>query len=127
MSDLEKLWQGLSASARKLLRPRNYDRGDLAARLSTTGTDAAELIALDRTSAAVREHWIPGVEIFPRTIHRQRQRGVFGEFVRGVEGIMATIGFWPVQWSSARMFGHTAKGFHVHPPHVPTGKSAADW
>lgn len=127
MTDQEKLWQGLSASARKMLHPRNYDRGELAARLSTTGMDAAEVIALDRTNAAVRELWIPGVEIFPRTIHRQRHRGMFGEFVRRDEGILATIGFWPVQWSSARMFGHSAKGFHVHPPHIPAGKSAADW
>jgi len=25
------------------------------------------------------------------------------------------------------MFGHTAKGFHVHPPSIPRGTVAADW
>jgi dTDP-4-dehydrorhamnose 3,5-epimerase-like enzyme len=75
----------------------------------------------------VKDPWIPGVEIFPRTIHPQRHRGCFGEFVRRDEGILAQIGFWPKQWSAARMFANTAKGFHVHPPSVPEGKVAAEW
>ena len=51
----------------------------------------------------------------------------FGEFVRRDEGILARIGLWPKQWSAARMFASTAKGFHVHPPSVPEGSAAADW
>jgi hypothetical protein len=34
---------------------------------------------------------------------------------------------WPRQWSNARMFAQTAKGFHVHPPSIPPGTEAEDW
>jgi dTDP-4-dehydrorhamnose 3,5-epimerase-like enzyme len=74
----------------------------------------------------VKDPWIPGVEIFARKIYPQRHRGCFGEFVRRDEGILARIDLWPKQWSAARMFASTAKGFHVHPPSIPEG-SAADW
>ena len=74
-----------------------------------------------------KDPWIPGVEIFARKIHPQRHRGCFGEFVRRDEGILARVGLWPKQWSAASMFASTAKGFHVHPPSVPEGSSAADW
>jgi hypothetical protein len=47
--------------------------------------------------------------------------------VRRDEGILAQIGLWPKQWSAARMFAQTAKGFHVHPPSIPDGVTAADW
>src|SRR6266487_4619166 len=40
---------------------------------------------------------------------------------------LAQIGFWPKQWSAARMFARTAKGFHVHPPSIPEDTTAADW
>ncbi len=75
----------------------------------------------------VKDPWIPGVEIFPRRVYPQRHRGFFGEFVRRDEGVLERIGLWPKQWSAARMFAHTAKGFHVHPPCVPAGSTAADW
>ena len=75
----------------------------------------------------VKDPWIPGVEIFPRNIHPQHHRGFFGEFVRRDEGILSRIGLWPKQWSAARMFAHTAKGFHVHPPSIPEQSAAADW
>ena len=78
-------------------------------------------------ASEVKDPWISGVEIFPRKIYPQRHRGFFGEFVRRDEGILAWIGFWPKQWSAARMFANTAKGFHVHPPSVPEGSAAADW
>jgi len=78
-------------------------------------------------ASEVTNPWIPGVEIFPRKIYPQRHRGSFGEFVRRDEGILARIGLWPKQWSAARMFASTAKGFHVHPPSNPEGSVAADW
>ena len=78
-------------------------------------------------ASEVKDPWIPGVEIFARKVYPQRHRGLFGEFVRRDEGVLARIGFWPKQWSAARMFAHTAKGFHVHPPCVPAGNTAADW
>jgi dTDP-4-dehydrorhamnose 3,5-epimerase-like enzyme len=67
------------------------------------------------------------VEIFSRTIYAQRHRGIFGELARRDEGLLAKIGLWPQQWSAARMFAGTAKGFHVHPPSVPPGISPNDW
>src|SRR6202040_678810 len=71
--------------------------------------------------------WISGVEIFPRTIHAQPHRGLFGELVRRDEGILAKIRLWPKQWSAARMFAHSAKGFHVHPPSVPAEATPEKW
>jgi dTDP-4-dehydrorhamnose 3,5-epimerase-like enzyme len=127
MNEKERLWQGVNASARKALTQRDYGDGDLAQQLSSPGVNAADLVSLDRAAADVRKVWIPGVEIFSRTIHPQRHRGLFGEFARRDEGLLAKIKLWPVQWSSARMFAQSAKGFHVHPPHIPSGVEAANW
>ena len=99
----KELWQGLSAEAQKALVTRDY--------APAKGGDES----------------IPGVEIFPRKIHHQRHRGVFGEFARRDEGVLQRIGFWPAQWATARMFAQTAKGFHVHPPSIPTGTKPEKW
>jgi dTDP-4-dehydrorhamnose 3,5-epimerase-like enzyme len=99
----KELWQGLTAEARKALVTRDY------------------------APAQPGDEPIPGVEIFPRKIHHQRHRGVFGEFVRRDEGVLQRIGFWPSQWANARMFAQTAKGFHVHPPSIPDGTKPEDW
>jgi dTDP-4-dehydrorhamnose 3,5-epimerase-like enzyme len=127
MNEGKKLWQGLSADAQKALRPRDYAERSLAERISKVGIDAAELAVADRSKPEIKEAWIPGVEIFSRNIHPQRHRGIFGEFVRRDEGTLARIKFWPVQWSAARMFAQSAKGFHVHPPAIPTTKTPAAW
>src|SRR6478672_9330551 len=121
------LWLGVSEAARNALTARDYKAGSLAQRIAYSGIDASELAAADRSRPEVKRAWIPGVEIFARKIHSQRHRGFFGEFVRRDEGILARIGLWPKQWSAARMFASTAKGFHVHPPSVPEGSAAADW
>ena len=126
-NDDENPWRGLSGEGQADLGTRDYAAGDFATRVSRTGINAGELAKADRASAEVREVWIPGVEIFGRTIYPQRHRGSFGEFARRDEGTLARIGFWPQQWASARMFAQTAKGFHVHPPSVPAGVVAADW
>jgi dTDP-4-dehydrorhamnose 3,5-epimerase-like enzyme len=123
----ENLWQGIDAGARDALTTRDYRAASFAQALSEKGLDASELLAPDRNQRDVTQAWIPGVEIFPRKIHAQHHRGFFGEFVRRDEGILARIGLWPYQWSAARMFANTAKGFHVHPPSIPTGDVAADW
>src|SRR2546423_2799396 len=99
----KQLWQGLTAEAQRALAMRDY------------------------APAKDADQSIPGVEIFPRKIHHQRHRGVFGEFVRRDEGVLQRIGFWPVQWATARMFAQTAKGFHVHPPSIPEGTKPQDW
>ena len=99
----KQLWRGLTAEAQKALVTRDY--------ATAKGKDEA----------------IPGVEIFPRKIHHQRHRGVFGEFARRDEGVLKRIGFWPTQWATARMFAQTAKGFHIHPPSIPEGTKPEKW
>jgi dTDP-4-dehydrorhamnose 3,5-epimerase-like enzyme len=118
----EKLWQGIQSDARNALSSRQYRTGSLA----EGGVQAGDLAA-DKDDPGIEEGWIPGVEIFAREIHAQRHRGCFGEFVRRDDGILARIGLWPSQWSAARMFAGTAKGFHVHPPNIPEAAAASDW
>ena len=128
MSKREKdLWQGIDAGARNALTSRNYHTASFAQEISERGVEANELAAADRNKREIKEAWIPGVEIFSRKIHAQRHRGSFGEFVRRDEGILAQIGLWPRQWSAARMFAQTAKGFHVHPPSIPEDAKAEVW
>src|SRR6201993_2035193 len=128
MSKREKnLWSGLSGPAQEALAARDYKAGSFAYQLTKSGVAARALAAADRRAREIKRVWIPGVEIFSRTIHSQHHRGLFGEFVRRDQGILARIGLWPKQWSAARMFANTAKGFHVHPPSIPEGRDAADW
>ncbi len=121
-----QLWQGLTSEARKALVMRDYAPQTLAARVTDAGVEAGKLVS-GPASAELSEIWIPGVEIFPRTIHYQRHRGLFGEFVRRDEAILKRIGLWPAQWANARMFTQTAKGFHVHPPSIPGDTQPAEW
>ncbi len=123
----EQLWQGLTAEAQKALVMRDYTPQSFADRLAATGVEAGTLASADRAAQETRAIWIPGVEVFPRKIHHQRYRGVFGEFVRCDEGVLQRIGFWPGQWANARMFAQTAKGFHVHPPSIPEGTRPEEW
>lgn len=117
-------WQALTPEARAALVLRDYGTRSLGEQLAEAGVDAGRLVG-DRPELTAA--WIPGVEIFSRTIYPQRHRGSFGEFVRRDEGPLARIGLWPQQWSAARMFAQTAKGFHIHPPHLAEGISPADW
>src|SRR5881227_3608896 len=127
MNKREKdLWQGVNARAQDALSIRNYRIETFGQELSERGVEASQLTTAERKNREIEKAWIPGVEIFLRKIHPQRHRGSFGEFVRRDEGILARTGLWPKQWSAARMFAHTAKGFHVHPPSVPEGSAAAN-
>jgi len=123
---MNDLWHGLSDSARQQLTQRDYQAPSLESRLSTSGIEGGQALAAE---GALREAgaWIPGVELFHRVIHPQRHRGMFGEFARQGEGVLGRIGFWPRQWACARMFGGTAKGFHIHPPFIPGGEAADKW
>jgi dTDP-4-dehydrorhamnose 3,5-epimerase-like enzyme len=128
MNKREKnLWQGIDAIARDAVNTRDYRTASLAQELSLRGVDAVGLAAADRSLREIKDAWIPGVEIFARKVYPQRHRGFFGEFVRRDEGILARIGLWPKQWSAARMFSGTAKGFHVHPPSIPENCDPVDW
>lgn len=128
MNKREKdLWQGINARAQDELSTRNYRIESFGQELSERGVEASQLATAERKNREIEKGWIPGVEIFSRKIYPQRHRGSFGEFVRRDEGILAQIGLWPKQWSAARMFAQTAKGFHVHPPSIPDGAPAADW
>ena len=120
------LWVGLNERARKGLTPRNYKSGTLAQRIAEAGIDAGELAA-GRGKADFKKVWIPGVEIFSREIHPQRHRGSFGELAREGQGILGKINLWPRQWSAARMFANSAKGFHIHPPSIPADTTAESW
>jgi dTDP-4-dehydrorhamnose 3,5-epimerase-like enzyme len=120
------LWLGLNERARKSLVSRDYKTGSLAERLSSSGVDASELVA-PRSKAELKKVWIPGVEIFSRTIHPQRHRGSFGELARESEGIIGKIGLHLKQWSAARMFANSAKGFHIHPPSIPDDTTVEKW
>jgi dTDP-4-dehydrorhamnose 3,5-epimerase-like enzyme len=121
------LWAGVNDAAQSALVSRNYKAGSFAQRLAQSGVDAGELASLDRRKPDAKKIWIPGVEIFSRQVHPQRHRGVFGELARRDEGILAKIGFWPKQWATARMFAHSAKGFHIHPPNIPADTTAQKW
>lgn len=126
MAKLDKnLWRGLQPNAISALAIRDYATATLSERLATAGVDAGQIVAADR--AELTPVWIPGVEIFPRAIHTQRHRGLFGEFARRNEGLIGKLNFWPEQWSAARMFANSAKGFHVHPPYVPPGEDPSKW
>src|SRR5438094_5644156 len=128
MNKREKdLWEGINARAQDALSTRNYRIESFGQELSERGVEASQLTTAGRKNREIVKVWIPGVEIFSRKIHPQRYRGSFGEFVRRDEGILSRIGFWPKQWSAARMFAQTAKGFDVHPPSIPEGAITADW
>jgi dTDP-4-dehydrorhamnose 3,5-epimerase-like enzyme len=121
---MNPLWHGLNPVAAARLGQRDYSQKSPAERLGTSGIEAGEAIA---KRAELEEAWIPGVEIFARRIFPQRHRGFFGEFARQGEGLLHAIGLWPRQWATARMFAGTAKGFHIHPPHIPVGTKPEDW
>ena len=127
MSGSPNLWEGLTDEARAALVTRDYNSRQFAEQLAGVGVEAGKLVVANREDPEMRGAWIPGVEMFARNIYPQRHRGSFGEFVRRDEGVLAKIGFWPQQWAAARMFAQTAKGFHVHPPRIPDGISAAEW
>ena len=120
-------WQALSPAAQAAVTVRDYGTPSLGRRIAEHGIEAGQLAAANRTDPEIAGAWIPGVEIFARTIYPQRHRGSFGEFARRDEGALAKIGLWPQQWSAARMFAQTAKGFHIHPPSVPEGTSPNEW
>ncbi|MDQ8180640.1 hypothetical protein [Pelagicoccus sp. SDUM812005] len=119
----KSLYAGLRTEAQERLELRDYTDHNLNERLRSTGVEAKEIINL-----SVRpDNWIPGVELMPRRVHRQRQRGHFGEIVRLEENLMQKMGFSPKQWSSALMYSGTMKGFHIHPPYVPPDHKPEDW
>jgi dTDP-4-dehydrorhamnose 3,5-epimerase-like enzyme len=120
------LWLGLNERAREGLSPRDYKSGTISQRIAGPGVDAGELAA-GRGKAELKKVWIPGVEIFSREIHPQRHRGSFGELARDGEGVLGKIKLWPKQWSAARMFANSAKGFHIHPPSIPADTTAEKW
>lgn len=110
--DSENLWRGLRTDARDRLIQRDYNQ-------QVPG-------ALDFVNGEA-EVPIPGVEVFARAVHQQRHRGIFGELTKDGQGILEKVGFKPQQWSTARMWAGTAKGFHIHPPFVPDREDPERW
>ena len=120
-------WRALAPEARRELFERVYSERSLGQRIAEVGVEAGQLTGANRMESEVALAWIPGVEIFARAIHPQRHRGLFGEFARRDEGTLGRIALWPQQWSAARMFAQTAKGFHIHPPSVPKNALPNEW
>lgn len=123
-SNIDNDWIGLRECARRKLETRDYGEDSLAKRLATTGIGSGEAI---QQRDQLEDVWIPGVEIFPRRVYQQKGRGYFAELVRVHEGLLGRIGLNPAQWASALMHRGSAKGFHIHPPHVPDGVAAEIW
>lgn len=118
-------WTGLNAAALGAMTHRDYQTAPLEERLRTSGVTVGELLAADRRMLAGA--WIPGMDLIPRKVYRQRHRGYFGEFIRQGQGIPGQLDYWPKQWATALMFAGTCKGFHIHPPHIPAGVDPAQW
>lgn len=123
-ADGSDAWRGLRSSARGALETRDYSRASAEVRLGTGGVNVSEAIASREELAQV---WIPGVELFPRRVFQQKERGYFAELTRLTEGRLGEIGLVPRQWASAQMHRGSAKGFHIHPPHIPAGTTPSDW
>lgn len=117
-------WRGLRSAARAELETRDYSKGNLAARLGSSGVGSGELVT---GRDGLGEAWIPGVEVFARRVFQQKGRGYFSELARTSEGLLHEIGLVPRQWASALMHRDSSKGFHIHPPHVPDGRVPAEW
>lgn len=117
-------WAGIRAEVRARLETRDYSKADAAERLGTSGLPGGEAVA---QRAELGEAWIPGVEIFGRRVFQQQGRGYFAELTRLSEGPMQELGLVPSQWASALMHRDSAKGFHIHPPHIPEGEDPAGW
>ena len=117
-------WLGLNASARARLETRNYHQASASERLVTTGLSGGELLS-KRDELA--DAWIPGVEVFSRKVFQQKGRGYFAELTRLDDGPLQDLGLIPQQWASALMHRDSAKGFHIHPPHIPYGYKPEKW
>jgi len=118
----KNLWQGLRPEVRKQLIQRNYSAPEIEKRISTEGLEAATALAGERALKDA-DMWIPGVEIIQRHVYPQRHRGIFSELGREGEGRLGDIRLWPTQWAAAKMFAGSAKGFHIHPPHIPESET----
>jgi len=120
----QTLWQGLNSEARARLETRSYASPDFLTCLSQTGLGAGQVI---EARGELSEGWIPGVEVFPRRVFRQKGRGYLSELARTSEGVLHELGLSPQQWASALMHRNTAKGFHIHPPHIPDDVDPEQW
>ena len=123
-SDSNERWKGLKPAARARLETRDYTNDTVVRRLATSGLGVGGVMKAREELADV---WIPGVEIFPRRVFQQKGRGYFSELTRLNEGVLDRIGLAPKQWASALMHRDSAKGFHIHPPHVPEGTAPGQW
>jgi dTDP-4-dehydrorhamnose 3,5-epimerase-like enzyme len=122
----QALWAGLGPEAVSSLEMRSYATASLPEMLATVGLRAG-LLREHMADGSLKGALIPGVELLARPIYPQRHRGWFGEFARQGQGRAGEIGFWPGQWATAMMYAGTAKGFHIHPPHIPQGTEPAAW
>ena len=85
-------WQGLTPAAAAALAERDYSVRALGQRIAESGVEGGLLAAANRAAPEIAQAWIPGVEVFARTIYPQRHRGSFGEFARRDEGPLVLEG-----------------------------------
>lgn len=123
-ANTNECWRGLNPAARARLETRDYTNDALVRRLATSGLGVGSVM---QAREELSDVWIPGVEIFPRRVFQQKGRGYFSELTRLNEGVLEQIGLAPQQWASALMHRDSAKGFHIHPPHVPEDTAPAEW
>src|SRR5437879_12524564 len=90
------IWRGLQPAAVAALSTRDYRAPALAKRLAGGGVEAGQIVSANRRSLVAI--WIPGVEIFARAIHVQRQRGLFGQLACRDEGVLGRLALWATQW-----------------------------
>jgi len=119
-----KLWKGLKPEALTRLEARNYEQLNIEDALSSSGVLVSDLISKEES---LFDRWIPGVEVFSRRVFQQESRGYFAELTRLNEGPLHDIGLEPKQYASACMYQKSAKGFHLHPPHIPAEYNAEEW
>jgi dTDP-4-dehydrorhamnose 3,5-epimerase-like enzyme len=124
LSGTAAVWNGITPLAQSMLHARDYSLVDLAQRISSSGVAAGDLAG---NEDGLRDEWIPGVEIFRRMVFQQKGRGCFSELVRLEGSVLDRIGLFPMQWASAMMHRDSAKGFHIHPPHVPIDEDPDRW
>jgi dTDP-4-dehydrorhamnose 3,5-epimerase-like enzyme len=123
-SNTNERWKGVRPAARARLETRDYSNDTVVRRLATSGLGVGGVM---KAREELADAWIPGVEVFPRRVFQQKGRGYFSELTRLNEGVLDRIGLAPKQWASALMHRDSAKGFHIHPPHIPEGVEPAQW
>ena len=128
MTKREKdLWQGIDPSAGARRPPAIIAVGLLRRSLHNGALRPANCWLRTGRNARTRKRGSQGRKFSHEKFTRNVIEACSANSCDATKEFWQGLDYWPKQWSAARMFGHTAKGFHVHPPSVPEGSAAADW